>query len=126
MQFAPGQVWRLHVIWLLAVAALGAVLSVWDYAGAPTDGRGVPRGIVTALLWIGYAVYALVASVLVAIWTPQATPRKVAVANLLALVLAPLATYGLLAPRPDKPGTFWSTPKSPPVAKPPSTPAPRP
>jgi hypothetical protein len=91
--------WKLHAR-LLAAVAVVAVLATGGYIVA---GAGAPPGVVAAIAAIGYAIYALLASVFVAGLGPTATPKKVAAASLLAFVLAPIATAAVLTMRAEKP-----------------------
>lgn len=108
--------WTLHARLLAAVACV-ALAASGAYVAA---GSASPR-VVMAVAAIGYAIYALLASVFVAGLGPTATPRKVAAATLLALVLAPIATMAVLTMRAEKP-------KAPAAAQPgsPQRPAPPP
>ncbi|MCX7892289.1 MAG: hypothetical protein N2544_07990 [Burkholderiales bacterium] len=95
--FSP---WKLHALATGAVA-LAATAAGGAYLALRTDGP--PAGVVFVATGVGFAIYALLASVFVALLGPAATRRKVVLAHAAALVLAPLATASVLTMRPAKP-----------------------
>jgi hypothetical protein len=99
--------WKLHAQLLGAVAlALALACAAYVAAGA----GGAPMGVVASVAAIGYAIYAVLASVFVAALGPTATAKKVAMASAMALVLAPIATASLLTMRVEKPKAPASAP----------------
>lgn len=95
--FSP---WKLHALATGAVA-LAATAAGGAYLALRADGP--PAGVVFVATGVGFAIYALLASVFVAFLGPAATRRKVVLAHAAALVLAPLATASVLTMRPAKP-----------------------
>ena len=104
-------VWKLHTR-ILVGAALVAIAASGFALLRPVDGSAVPSGVVVSIVWIGYAIYALLASVFVALLGPTATGRKAVAANLFALVLAPLVTASVLTMRDEKPKAPANAPQS--------------
>jgi hypothetical protein len=119
----PVSLWTLHAQ-LLAATALVALVAC---GACIVAGAGDIRpGVVASIAAIGYAIYAVLASVFVAGLGPTATRKKVAMATLFALVLAPIATVAVLTMRPEKPNATPAAQSSPPQRAPPASASPRP
>jgi len=119
----PVSLWRLHAQ-LLAATALVALVACGAYVLAGAG--GIRTAVVASIAAIGYGIYAVLASVFVAGLGPTATRKKVAMATLFALVLAPIATVATLTMRPEKPQATPAAQPGPPQGVPPVSASPRP